>query len=226
MGMISEAVEEFEKVVLVSPDNLFAHKKLAVLYRDIGKITEAIHAFQTVLVFAPKDNEAVEYLTELLSLQTVTALSVPVDQEAALPANASPKAFPTIETQAVDFSRDWEVVRPAPADMHDVRQGIGENIGADIGLSDGRTPYDEGDPIKKAEDPFETETLADLYIRQGEWSRGVAIYQRLLDKDPGNDSLRIKIRESDRPFQDPQKPQTTSVQRLESWLERIQVRAR
>lgn len=44
-----------------------------------------------------------------------------------------------------------------------------------------------------AAEPFETETLAELYISQGFYDRAIAIYKNLLVEDPGNNQIRQKL---------------------------------
>ncbi|HXN06509.1 MAG TPA: tetratricopeptide repeat protein [Nitrospiria bacterium] len=43
---------------------------------------------------------------------------------------------------------------------------------------------------------LETLALADLYIKQGHFPKGIEIYNKLLEKDPGNQALRQKVEEA------------------------------
>jgi tetratricopeptide (TPR) repeat protein len=63
--MKTEAVIEFEKVVEAIPDNLFAHRKLADLYKELGETETAISRYETVLSLNPLDEEAQEILQGL-----------------------------------------------------------------------------------------------------------------------------------------------------------------
>ncbi len=63
--MLDEAETEFEKVITVIPDNLYAHKKLAEIYKDLGKTDEAIREFKTVLRLNPTDEWAVAGLSSI-----------------------------------------------------------------------------------------------------------------------------------------------------------------
>jgi len=63
--MVPDAKGEFEKVVSVIPDNLFAHKKLAEIYRDTGEKERAIGEYRVVLKLNPLDDEAVSNLNSL-----------------------------------------------------------------------------------------------------------------------------------------------------------------
>ncbi|HTR45553.1 MAG TPA: tetratricopeptide repeat protein [Thermodesulfovibrionales bacterium] len=56
--MLPEAQAEFEKVVSVVPDNLFAHKKLAEIYREREETDRALSSYRTVLMLNPLDEDA------------------------------------------------------------------------------------------------------------------------------------------------------------------------
>jgi len=64
-GMIDEAKKEFEGVIEIVPDNLFAHKKLAELYRDTGETALAIKAFRAILKLNPMDDESLSNLRDI-----------------------------------------------------------------------------------------------------------------------------------------------------------------
>ncbi len=63
--MIEDARREFEKVISAIPDNLFSHKKLAEIYRDIGELDRAIKEYRTVLEINPLDEEARAFIEGL-----------------------------------------------------------------------------------------------------------------------------------------------------------------
>ena len=63
--MAPAAKEEFEKVISAIPDNLFAHKKLAEIYRDSGEKERAIGEYRVVLKLNPLDDDAVSNLETL-----------------------------------------------------------------------------------------------------------------------------------------------------------------
>ncbi len=48
-------------------------------------------------------------------------------------------------------------------------------------------------PDETTAEPFETETLAELYIAQGFYDRAIGIYKNLLVEDPGNNQVRQKL---------------------------------
>ena len=64
-GMPKEAQGEFENVIKAIPDNLYAQKKLADIYRDSGQRDLAIKSYRTVLKLNSMDEDAIHSLHEL-----------------------------------------------------------------------------------------------------------------------------------------------------------------
>ena len=62
---LDEAKAEFEKVIAVIPDNLYAHKKLAEIYKELGEKEKAAKAFKTVLQLNPLDEWAATSLSAI-----------------------------------------------------------------------------------------------------------------------------------------------------------------
>src|SRR4030042_321762 len=63
--MLDEARVEFEKVVHTIPENLYAHKKLAEIYRDLGERDRAVEEFKEVLKLNPIDEWALTNLADI-----------------------------------------------------------------------------------------------------------------------------------------------------------------
>ncbi len=63
--MRQEARAEFENVIKAIPDNLYAHKKLAEIYRDSGQKDLAAKSYRAVLKLNSMDEDAVQNLHEL-----------------------------------------------------------------------------------------------------------------------------------------------------------------
>jgi len=80
-GMLPDARKEFENVIASVPDNLFAHKKLAEIYRDAGETELAITALQAILRLNPMDEET-QYNLKALESGVVSG-SIDRDQAAA-----------------------------------------------------------------------------------------------------------------------------------------------
>ncbi len=94
--MASAAKEEFEKVISAIPDNLFAHKKLAEIYRDSGEKERAIGEYRVVLKLNPLDDDAVSNLETLqrghVQEEGITAPEPPTE-EFTVQGNAAPSSF-------------------------------------------------------------------------------------------------------------------------------------
>lgn len=78
-GMRTEAMEEFEKVVSLIPDNLLAHKKLADIYYKQGNVDRAVKECTIILELNPNDEEA---KTMKLSLESRVPQSEVREKEA------------------------------------------------------------------------------------------------------------------------------------------------
>jgi len=74
-GDSAAARGQFESVVKAIPDNLLAHKKLADIYRDEGRYTDAIKSLRVVTILSPKDEEANKLLKELESGPPASAVT-------------------------------------------------------------------------------------------------------------------------------------------------------
>jgi tetratricopeptide (TPR) repeat protein len=91
-GMPEEARAEFENVVRSIPDNLYAQKKLAEIYRDIGEKNLAIQSYRAVLKINAMDEEALDILKSLESGQ-----GAPVEASEAVKASVLPEAFHNVD---------------------------------------------------------------------------------------------------------------------------------
>jgi tetratricopeptide (TPR) repeat protein len=63
--MKAEARSEFEQVVISIPDNIFAQRKLADIYKDTGEVDLAIKQYEKVLELHPDDEEVQAIVREL-----------------------------------------------------------------------------------------------------------------------------------------------------------------
>jgi tetratricopeptide (TPR) repeat protein len=156
----------------------------------------------------------------------------------AVPASSSP-AEPVGEDRPGDlFATDHEVpspwsIRPAAIDDRQAsdRNG-GDHAGAEahepFGASGGAPPLSFGTdttalpPDHAADDVTNTITMGDLYARQGLVDDAREIYGRVLERDPGNESIRAKLDHL------PQAPAVRSgddaaakAARLQAWLSRV-----
>jgi tetratricopeptide (TPR) repeat protein len=183
-GQIEEAKTEFEQVVKADPDNLLAHRKLAKLYKEAGQADKARISCQAVLLSNAKDAEMKLILEQLDRIEqaerrkmeersTVSMESASVEMQVEQTSHTRPK--PKSEPAAMEAS-------PAPSEADSLQ-----------------TPEPSLDEEPAASPPTEeitTEALADLYIKQGYYEKGIVIYRRLLAKDPSHQSLFKKLEET------------------------------
>lgn len=108
--MLKEAQAEFEQVIRSIPDNLYAHKKLADIYRATGDAPQAISAYKTVLKLNAMDEEALISLSELEGIDLQKASTPkPAEQQAAEPVLMSSESAAAAEEEpapAVGFVPD------------------------------------------------------------------------------------------------------------------------
>jgi tetratricopeptide (TPR) repeat protein len=97
-GMPEEARAEFENVVHSIPDNLYAQKKLAEIYRAIGEKNLAIQSYRAVLKINAMDEEALDILKSLESGQEEpVSAETPFEVSEVANAPAPPEAFHGVE---------------------------------------------------------------------------------------------------------------------------------
>jgi tetratricopeptide (TPR) repeat protein len=97
--MPKEAQGEFEQVIKAIPDNLYAHKKLAEIYRSMGHTEQAVRSYKTVLKLNAMDEDAMINLSELESSE-----SEPADKKtpASPPEPARPIFTDEVPSEAAD----------------------------------------------------------------------------------------------------------------------------
>jgi tetratricopeptide (TPR) repeat protein len=98
-GMPGEARAEFENVVRSIPDNLYAQKKLAEIYRDMGEKDLAIQSYRAVLKLNAMDEEALDILKTLESSgeEAPSSAGMPGATPETVEAPGSVEAFPHAE---------------------------------------------------------------------------------------------------------------------------------
>lgn len=99
--MLKEAQAEFEQVIKSIPDNLYAHKKLADIYRATGDAQQAIRSYKTVLKLNAMDEEALMSLSELESqeFQEVSPERPGTEQQPAATAFSAPDTVEVLEEE-------------------------------------------------------------------------------------------------------------------------------
>ena len=195
---------ELEQVIKTAPDNFAAHRKLALIYRDVGDKHAAAKACEAVLQANPKDREMKDLLEEIL---TAPAGDKPKEEAKAAPSKKAKDAPASAEqptTVRLAKSPVEEPAPPAPA-------------GEEISLA-----------MEDSAEETDSETLAELYIKQGHPEKGLEVYLRLAEKDPDNMKLHERImalEEGAVPKETPaQASRKARIRRLEGWLSVIRER--
>jgi tetratricopeptide (TPR) repeat protein len=158
--MVSDAKEEFEKVISAIPDNLFAHKKLAQIYRDSGEEGRAIGEYKVVLRLNPLDDDAVSNLETLqrghVQEKSITVLeSVP--EEFSVQGNAAPydAVEETLKAEEVEVLPAEESLLPAyRSEFEEFKKSI---AGQGEGVEDTETEGVFGEEVISDEDMEEAE---------------------------------------------------------------------
>lgn len=136
-GNILEAQIEFERVVQAVPDNLFAHKKLAEIYQNIGDMENLLKEYKIIISLSPKDKDVMKAIDDL-------------------------EGNPDRMTPVVKTTHTVEIDKPEDA----TKKSLMEELA--------------------------TETMAEIYIKQGLYEKAEEIYQQILGSEPGNMIIRQK----------------------------------
>lgn len=78
LGLLEDAIEQFEKVIKIAPDNLLALKKLATLYSSVEERGKSINACRRILDINPLDETTAFVLN---NLESEEALAEEADDE-------------------------------------------------------------------------------------------------------------------------------------------------
>ena len=132
--MMAEAKTEFEKVISAIPDNLFAHKKLADIYRDSGDKDRAIREYKTVLKLNSLDEDAMSNLNALQSTQKDEEVAAPVFEqtrheespvvESVPEVNEEDEMFPAEEPPQAVSEDEFELFRKSIAERDSEAGGL------------------------------------------------------------------------------------------------------
>lgn len=159
------ALDAFEHVLELDPRNLVALRAVARLALEAERPDRAAAACRRLCELDPQDEEARERLEEVERLQAGAAAR----REDSADAGAS-------EVAAEPTGREAE-----PTDV--------EAEPADVTAE----PTDRGKPAADDEGVVVTVTMAELLLRQGLYEQAERMFERLLDRHPGNPLLDEKL---------------------------------
>jgi tetratricopeptide (TPR) repeat protein len=116
--------------------------------------------------------------------------SVPIEQEpiSNVEIASPPKAFP----ENLEVKTPETKVPAEPEKAFDFSDIMKEEIKPPASSS--RPPSQNG--MVKSKENLETMALAELYIKQGHYDKGIEIYQNLFDQDPYNETVRQQLEDA------------------------------
>jgi pentatricopeptide repeat protein len=169
-GRNAEASEALRRVFERHPDHHLAGKLLAEALKRLGDVEGAAAACREILRHYPRDREVEGILA-----------SIEVPREEAERAHAAPSPARLPVAASSDPPPDYLPEDVAPA-----------------ALAPGPASGATGPVIRPPGDALQTNTLADLYLKQGLVHRALEVYRGMLRLDPGNDLLRRRVEELER----------------------------
>lgn len=203
-GMLDEAIATAQDGLKLHPNYVSGMVALGRAYFEKGALAEAREALEKVLVIAPDNIVATNILEEirqkpeeLIELEELTELTeIEAEEEAG-----------DFQVEEISF----EAPEPGLGLAKDVQDIEAEKTAEDIGIwvEETESQLEEGaEVVEQAEVKVEveekevrprkeitTETIADLYIKQGYFEKAIDIYQTLYDADPENDEIKRKLDE-------------------------------
>ena len=190
-NMLAEAQAEFEKVVAVVPDNLFAHKKLMGIYYNNGDFDKLEKVCKVILALNEDDEEASTMLYAISKSQEKEEIIEQQWQEQEEEVDhPNEQAYIDEDKEGISSVQDEKKseeeshyeVDPSSFNEEEIESIATENA-------------ESKDNIDKIEVPEEkhvilpTETMADICITQGLYHEAMRIYESILSKDPDNKKL-------------------------------------
>jgi tetratricopeptide (TPR) repeat protein len=196
-----EARKALEQALTLSPANLVANRALGDLYREQGNFDRALKRYHMVKELNPldRDIEALAAQCEArLAEAEETVQEAATEEQAQTAASEKPpqEELPAAEVSAESLPQE-EFRAGAPAAAPEVSFDELYDTEVDEALNEGAPPPAVSSPgadtgsIEGEE--LATETLAELYVRQGLFEKAAGIYERLLREDPTHPRYRARL---------------------------------
>lgn len=197
LGNPAEAEAAFRAALAVDPDNIGALKGLGDLLVNRGKTREALEIHRALHFLDPLDAEVRDRLGPLESQAEVLGrIQEAHALEGALPGSGD--GTPWEDGEGAAESLDWETASLQTDRSHQAEAGTEGREGLEgTDAEDGREPEFEAAAQEVSEaskaDALATRTMGELYLRQGLLREARSVFQDLLEKEPGDQSLRDKL---------------------------------
>ncbi len=211
-GREADARAEFEQVIAANPDNLMAHKRLAAIYLRVGDKPQALASCEAVLAIHSSDPEILKIREEVNRLPEPVVQPDGGADEATVKGHATSLDDAENEATVVDVTLVEPtlvgpvVVPPAedPAELEPttrmtiapvdpVASGDHQPTTQPDSIEAVARPGSDEDQTNLADDELATISLADLYVAQGHYHKGVDIYRRVLERVPGHPDATAKL---------------------------------
>lgn len=188
-GDLAAARRAFSEVLDLQPENHLAGKLLAEVQKKTSDLAGAADTYRTILRYYPNDREVQGLLSEALRGSAVASAATAEGTPPAppkTPASPGPAAMPPFRPPD-----------PAP----DFRAGDldGAGLAATETAVSRAGPWDAGPAeveehrARGGDDALQTNTLAELYLRQGLVDRAVEVYRAMLRVDPANQKAALRL---------------------------------
>jgi len=164
-GRVDEAIDLLKEGIAAYPDYLSARVSLGKAFIAKGMINEAILEFEHVVSVSP-DNLLAHRKLALLYIKSCESVL----------------SFSTKDRETSDILRD---LNQTPASDEPVAPVIDFTSGWSVASDESRP--------ESLSDEFLTESMGDICIAQGEKTKGMEIFRKILQKDPDNESVRDKL---------------------------------
>ena len=173
-GCLEEAIDLLKECIKTYPDYLSARISLAKAYIAKGMINEAMKEFEHVVRVSP-DN--------LLAHRKLAFLYNEAGRvDSAIKSCESVLSFSTKDRETSDMLKDLN--QPPASD---------EPVAPVIDFTSGWAVASDESRPESLSDEFLTESMGDICIAQGEKTKGMEIFRKILQKDPDNESVRDKL---------------------------------
>ena len=176
-----------------------AHVVLGRLRMDQGKRSEARNAFHRVLQLDPDNPVALELLGRLSEEEGRTREALTYFRRLARvkPTDALDQRIEALEARERDIRRgEAGGITASGAPGQEPARRPGSNGGDGDGGVAAEGAQAAGEPGLPEPGEVVTETMAELYARQGLHERAEAVYRELLRRDPGNSRLEARLQEA------------------------------
>src|SRR2546428_5190460 len=219
-GDLENARRTFVEVLELQPENHLAAKLLAEIQKKMGDPAGAAATYRSILRYYPTDREVATLLDETLRQGSE---SMPPTRSATIGTPTSPTSRPAFPAPAVSASSHRAPASPVPqaSRVPAPERGHGERAvdpspdfrpedfggAATAPARDAWSPHAPGAPPSwpgpssdavggaSDEDALQTNTLAELYLRQGLVDRAIEVYRGMLRVDPGNQKAARRLHE-------------------------------